>query len=167
MHRSIRGFSQACPRLFHEPVSQCAWSEGPDPGRPLLHGVMTYCSTDLSATSPPSYRQFINRFSTTCPPACPPVASVMARICGGEETQAHQRGPAENGSGALIPASGPRKHRAAHDGCKAKVKTPARPLCYNSSESSTAHSPRDGHEMPDDAADAGTIAAVMTGRRGG
>jgi hypothetical protein len=32
----------------------------------------------------------------------------MARICGGEETQAHQRGPAENGSGALIPASGPR-----------------------------------------------------------
>jgi hypothetical protein len=33
---------------------------------------MTYCSTDLSATSPLSYRQFINRFSTTCPPACQP-----------------------------------------------------------------------------------------------
>src|SRR5216684_9403879 len=37
---------------------------------------MTYCSTDLSATSPPSYRQLINRFSTTCPPACQPVVHI-------------------------------------------------------------------------------------------
>src|SRR6266446_7118590 len=113
---------------------------------------MTYCSTDLSATSPPSYRQFINRFSTTCPPACQPVAHIRC------EDRRQRTNPGLISVGRL---DGERQPSVDSGVGISNHRFPDRRFAL---ESSTAHSPPEGHKMPIVAA---TVARMAWGMLGG
>src|ERR1700719_3735694 len=107
MHRSIR-------RTF----------TGPSPAIARACQLMRAVGGTRSqmTASPRSYDLLLHRlisdFSTELSPVCQPVLHLHRG--GGEAIHGSSAGSTGNGSGALIPASGYRKHRAAYDGCKAR-----------------------------------------------
>jgi hypothetical protein len=160
MHRSVPGFftgpslafarawqSSRVVRRTRSQMTASPWSYDL-----LLHRLVSDFSTELSPVHQPVLHNLSTGLSTGCK-------------CHGEDRRRRSNpgssawaGSTGNGSGALIPASGSRKRRAAYDRW-----FPDRRFAL---ESSTAHSPPEGHKMPDDAADAGMMApAMVRGRR--
>ncbi len=129
MHRSVPGFvtglspafarawqSLRVVRRTRSQMSAPPWSYDL-----RLHRSISDFSTGLSPALQPVVHNLSTDLSTGCSGHC---EDRQRRSNPGSSAWA---GSTENGSGALIPASGSRKHRAAYDDeCNARIKTPAR-----------------------------------------